>query len=114
MAGRGGGLFRLPPQEVIWITSLGGYLNFEFLKITAPIVFNRIFEPGTLRSESQCSFTAPSWDLYVKSGDNVVNAEGRANEIDQSWCPADLLDFQLPTTGTSQRPPIDPMQTHVA
>ena len=29
-------------------------------------------------------------------------------------CPADLLDFQLPTTGTSQRPTIDPMQTHVA
>ena len=38
------------------------------------------------------------WDLYVKSGDNVVNAKGRANEIGQSWCPADLLDFQLPTT----------------
>ena len=52
--------------------------------------------------------------MYVKSGDNVVNAKARANEIGQSWCPADLLDFQLPTTGTSQRPPIDPMQTHVA
>ena len=47
-------------------------------------------------------------------GDNVVNAEGRANEIGQSWCPADLLDVQLPTTGTSQRPPIESMQTHVA
>ena len=99
---------------VIWITSWGGYGNFEFLKITAPIVFNQRFEQGTLGSESQCSSTAPSWDLYVKSGDNVVNAEGRANEIGQSWCPADLLNFQLPTTGTSQRPSIDSMQTHVA
>ena len=89
-------------------------MNFEFLKITAPIVFNLRFEPGTLGSESQCSSIAPIWDLYVKSEDNVVNAKGRANEIGQSWCPADLLDFQLPTTGTSQRPPIDPMQTHVA
>ena len=89
-------------------------MNFEFLKITAPIVFNQRFESGTLGSESQCSSTAPSWDLYVESGDNVVNAKGRANEIGQSWCPADLLDFQLPTTGTSQRSPIDPLQTHVA
>ena len=89
-------------------------MSFEILKTTAPIVFNQRFEPGTLGSESQSSSTAPSWDLYVKSGDNVVNAKGRANEIGQSWCPADLLDFQLPTTGTRQRPPIDPMQTHVA
>ena len=88
-------------------------MNFEFLKITAPIDFNQRFEPGTLGSESQCSSTAPKWDLFVKSGDNVVNAEGRANELGQSWCPADLSDFQLPTTGTSQRPPIDPIQTHV-
>ena len=87
-------------------------MNFEFLKITAPIVFNQRFEPGSLGSESQCSSTTPRWNLYVKSGDNVVNAEGRANEIGQSWCHADLLDFQLPITGTSQRPPIDPMQTH--
>ena len=29
-----------------------------------------------------------------KSGDNVVNAKGRTNEIGQSWCPADQLDFQ--------------------
>ena len=92
----------------------GGYVNFEFFKTAAPIVFNQIFEPGTLGSESQCSSTAPSWDLYVKSGDNVVNAEGRANEIGKSWCPADLLDFHLPTTNTSQRLPIDPLQTHVA
>ena len=77
---------------------------FEFFKITSPIVFNQRFEPGTLGSESQCSSTGPSWDLYVRSGDNVVNAKGRANEISQSWCPADLFDFQLPTTGTSQRP----------
>ena len=89
-------------------------MKFEFLKITAPIVFNQRFEPGNLGSQSKCSSTAPSWDLYVESGDNVVNAKGRANEIGQSWCPADLLDFQLPTTSTSQRPPIDPMQTHVA
>ena len=89
-------------------------MNFEILKITAPIVFNQRFEPGTLGSESQPSSTAPSWDLYVGSGVNVVNAEGRANEMGQSWCPADLLDFQLQTTGTSQKPPIDPMQTHVA
>ena len=82
-------------------------MNLEFLKITAPIVFNQRFEPGTIRSESQCSSTPPNWDLYVKGGDNVVNAKGRANEIGQSWCPADLLDFQLPTTGTSERPPID-------
>ena len=82
-------------------------MNFEFVKITAPIVFHQRFEPGTLVSESQCSSTAPSWDLYVKSGDN---ANGRANEIGQSWWPADLFDFQLPTTLTSQRPPIGPMQ----
>ena len=31
--------------------------------------------------------------MYVKSGDNVFNAEGRANEISQSWCLVDLLDF---------------------
>ena len=59
-------------------------MNLEFLKITAPKVFNQRFEPGTLRSESQCSSTVPSWDLYVESGDNVVNAKGRANEIGQS------------------------------
>ena len=82
-------------------------MNFDFLKITAPIVFNQRFEPGNLGSESQCSSTAPSWDLYVKSGENGVNAKGRANEIGQRWCPADLLDFQLPTTGTSQRPPTE-------
>ena len=54
-------------------------MYLEFLKITAPIVFNQIFEPRTLGSESQCSSTAPSWDLYVRSGDNVVNAKARAN-----------------------------------
>ena len=89
-------------------------MNFEFLKITATIVFKQRFEPWNLGSESKCSSTAPSWDLYVESRDKVVNAKGRANEIGQSWCPADLLDFQLPTTGTSQRQYIDPMQTHVA
>ena len=88
-------------------------MNFDFLKITAPTVFHNRFEPGTLGSESQCSSTELSWDLYVKGGDNVFNAKSRTNEIGQSWCPADLLDFQLPTTGTSQRSPIGPMQTHV-
>ena len=105
----------IPLEEVMWQAGEEVYSdNFEFLKITATIVFNQRFEPGTLGSDSQCSSTAPSWDLYVKSRDNVVNAEGRANEIGRSWYPADLLDFQLPTSGTSQRPPIDPMQTHVA
>ena len=52
--------------------------------------------------------------ITSSGGDNVVNAKGRANEIGQSWCPADLFDFQLPITGTSQRPPLHPMQTHVA
>ena len=54
-------------------------MYLEFLKITAPIVFNKRFEPGTLGSESQCSSTAPSWDLYVRGGDNVVNTKARAN-----------------------------------
>ena len=54
-------------------------MYLEFLKITAPIVFNQRFEPGTLESESQCSSSAPSWDLYVRSGYNVVNAKARAN-----------------------------------
>ena len=54
-------------------------MYLEFLKITAPIVFNQRFEPGTLGSECQCSSTTPSWDLYVTSGDNVVNAKARAN-----------------------------------
>ena len=86
----------IPLQEVMWQaeeevysdnllrrlseqTSSGGYVYLEFLKITAPIVFNQRFEPGTLGSESQCSSTVPSWDLYVRSGDNVVNAKARAN-----------------------------------
>ena len=84
------------------------------MNFTAPTLFHQRFEPGTLRSESQCFSTELSWDLYVKGEDNVFNAKGRVNETGQRWCPADLLDFQLPTTGTSQRPPIDPMQTHVA
>ena len=94
----------------LWITSSGarGYVNFEFLKITAPTVFHQRFEQGTLGSESQCSFTELSRDMHVKGGDNVFNANVKANEIDQRWCPADIFDFQLPTTGTS------PMRTHVA
>ena len=66
-----------------------------------------------LGSESQGSSTELliGRDLYVKSRGTVSNAKGRAKEIVQSWCP---VDFQLPTTGTSQMPPIDPMQTHVA
>ena len=89
-------------------------MNFRFLKITAPPLFHQKFEPQTLGSESQCSSTEQNWALYVKGGESIFNAKGRANEIGQSWCPADLLDCQLPTTGTSQRLPIDPMQTHVA
>ena len=54
-------------------------MYLEFLKITAPIVFNQRFESGTLGSECQCSSSAPSRDLYVRSGDNVVNAKARAN-----------------------------------
>ena len=69
MAGRGG----------IYSDNLF-FLNTIF-KITAPIVFKQTFEPGTLGSEAQYSSTAPSWDLYVKSGDNVVNTKGRANEV---------------------------------
>ena len=54
-------------------------MYLESLKITAHIVFNQRFEPGTLGSEYKCSSNAPSWDLYVRSGDNVVNAKARAN-----------------------------------
>ena len=54
----------------MWTTSSGGYVNFEFLKITAPAVFHQRFEPGTFGFESQCSSTEVSWDLYVKGGDN--------------------------------------------
>ena len=50
-------------------------MYLEFLKITAPIVFNQRFEPGTLGSEYQCSSTAPSWDLYVRSGDNALTGQ---------------------------------------
>ena len=48
----------------MWITSSGGYVNFEFLKITAPTVFHQRFEPGTLGSESEYSSTELRWDLY--------------------------------------------------
>ena len=73
----------------------GSYVNLEFLKNTAPIVFNQRLEPRTLGSESQCSSTAPSWDLCVKRWDNVVNAKGRANEIGQSWGPAQFIQFMF-------------------
>ena len=78
-------------------------MNLDFLKVTTRTVFHQIFKPATLGSESQGSSTELliSWDLYVKGRDNVSNANGRAKEVVQSWCPADLLDFQLPTTGTS-------------
>ena len=72
----------------------GGHVNFEFLKITAPRVFHQRFELGTLGSESQYASTELNWDFYVKGGDNVLNAKGRANEIGQSRYLADLLDFQ--------------------
>ena len=57
----------------------GGYLDnllrrlCGFLKVTAPTL-HQTFEPETLESESQCSSTELSWDLYVKGGDNVFNA----------------------------------------
>ena len=41
-----------PPREVMCTTSLGGYVNFESLKITAPTVFHQRFESGTLGPES--------------------------------------------------------------
>ena len=88
-------------------------MNFEILENYCTHSFHQRFEPWTLGSESQCSSTVLRRDLYVKGGNHVFNANGRANEIGQSLCYADLLDFQLPTTGTRQRPPIDPMQTHV-
>ena len=65
-------------------------MNFEFLKITTTTDFHQRFEPWTFGSESLCSSTELSWDLYAKGGDNVFNAKGMANEIGQSWCPADL------------------------
>ena len=51
-------------------------MNLEFLKITSPTVFYQRFELGTLGSETQCSSTEVSWELYVKGGDNVFNATG--------------------------------------
>ena len=47
-------LYGRSAEEVIqiWITSSGGYVNFEFLKITAPPLFHQRFESGTLGSES--------------------------------------------------------------
>ena len=98
-------------EEVIQITSSGGYLDnllgklyeFRIFESYCSHIFNQKSEQWTLGSESKCSSTAPSWDLYVKSGDNVVNAKGKANEIGQSWCPADLLYFsyqlQVPVRG---------------
>ena len=56
-------------------------MNSDFLKITAPSLFHQRLELGTLGSESDYSSTELSWDLYVKGGDNVFNAKGRANEI---------------------------------
>ena len=44
------------------ITSCGGYVNLEFLKVTAPTVFHQRFELRTLGSESECS-SELSWDL---------------------------------------------------
>ena len=85
-------------------------MNLEFLKITAPTVFNQRFEPGNLGSESKCSSTVPSWDLYVECGDNVVNAKGRANEIGQSWCPADPLDFSVTNYRYQSEPTYRPYQ----
>ena len=52
----------------LWITSLGGYINFEYLKIPAPTVFHQRFELRTPGSESKCSSTKLSLDLYVEGG----------------------------------------------
>ena len=41
------------------ISSSGGYVNFVFLKITAPTVFHQRFEPGTRGSESHCAKLGP-------------------------------------------------------
>ena len=78
----------------MWITSSGGYVNLEFLKITAPTLFHQRFELGTFGSESLCSSTELSWDLYVKGGDNLFNAKGRANEIGQSWQTYNIFSYQ--------------------
>ena len=89
-------------------------MNFGFVKIITPTVFHQRFEPGTLGFECKCSSTELSWDLYVKGGDNVLHAKGRANERGQSWCPAGLLaiGFHSPTTGTSQRDDMLNMSFH--
>ena len=55
-------------------------MNSDFFK-TGPSLFHQRLELGTLGCESDCSSTELSWDLYVKGGDNVFNAKGRANEI---------------------------------
>ena len=74
MAGQARRLFRKPPGEVMWIASSGGYVNFEFFKrYTSHTFGHQRFEPGTLGSESQHSYTEICWDLYVKTGDNVLN-----------------------------------------
>ena len=43
-------------------------MNFEFLKITAPIVFNQRFEPGNLGSESKCSSLCQVGTCMLKVG----------------------------------------------
>ena len=53
--------------EVIQITSSEGYVNFEFLKITASTVFHQRFEPGTLGSENCLSKVGSKFSM-IKAG----------------------------------------------
>ena len=66
-------------------------VNLEFFNIIVPTVFHQRFKLGTNGSNSQCYSTELSWDLYVKSGDNVFTDKGRPNEIGESWCLADHI-----------------------
>ena len=44
-------LFRQPPQEVIWITSSGGYVNFEFLNLDLNASALPLHQAGTCISK---------------------------------------------------------------
>ena len=97
-------------EEVIQITSSGCYLNNLFGRLCGRQ--GRRCEGKPTRMRRLCLKT---YETAGRGGLGITSSsEDRANKIGQSWCPADLFDFQLPSTGTSQRPPIDPMQTHVA
>ena len=72
-------------SKFLHITSRGGYVNFEILKITTHTVFHQRFELGTLRSESQCSPTNLNRDLNVKDSSNEFSSKGRLNESVQRF-----------------------------